>query len=90
MITVKTGVSAASAAALLALAAVSTPAFADHHGEAKKVNCYGVNSCKGASDCKTADHGCKGQNTCKGTGVNAMTAEACTAAGGTTTEPKKK
>lgn len=91
MITVRTGVSAASTAALLALAALqAAPAFADHHGEAKKVNCYGVNSCKGASDCKTAEHSCKGQNACKGHGVKEMTAEACTAAGGTTTEPAKK
>lgn len=90
MITVKTGVSAASTAALLALAALqSAPAFADHHGEAKKVHCYGVNSCKGTSDCKTAEHACKGQNGCKGHGYKEMTAEACTAAGGSTTEPKK-
>lgn len=90
MITVKTGVSAASTAALLALAALqSAPALADHHGEAKKVHCYGVNSCKGTSDCKTAEHACKGQNDCKGHGYKEMTAEACTAAGGSTTEPKK-
>jgi len=89
MITVKTGVSTASAAALLALAALqATPALADHHMEAKKVHCYGVNSCKGSSDCKTAHNECKGMNSCKGHGFKEMTAEACTAAGGSTTEPK--
>lgn len=90
MITVKTGVSAATTAALLAIAAVNAaPAMAgDNHAEAKKVHCYGVNSCKGASDCKTAEHACKGQNACKGHGIKAMSAEECTKAGGTT-EPKK-
>jgi len=89
MITVKTGVSTASAAALLALAALqAAPALADHHMEAKKVHCYGVNSCKGSSDCKTAHNECKGMNSCKGHGFKEMTAEACTAAGGSTTEPK--
>jgi len=91
MSTVKTGVSAASTAALLAIAALqAAPALADHHAEAKKVACYGVNSCKGTSDCKTAEHACKGQNTCKGHGMKEMTAEACTAAGGSTTEPAKQ
>ena len=89
MITIKTGVSAASTAALLALAALqAAPALADHHAEAKKVHCHGVNACKGTSDCKTAEHACKGQNACKGHGIKAMSAEECTKAGGTT-EPKK-
>ncbi len=89
MITIKTGISAASTAALLALAAVNAaPALADHHAEAKKVHCYGVNSCKGTSDCKTAENSCKGTNACKGHGFKEMAADACTKAGGTT-EPKK-
>ena len=91
MITLKTGVSAASTAALLALAALqAAPAAAGgDHAEAKKVHCYGVNACKGSSDCKTAENACKGHNACKGAGFKAMTAEECTKAGGTT-EPKKK
>lgn len=90
MITVKTGVSAATTAALLAFAALqAAPALADHHGEAKAVHCYGVNTCKGSSDCKTSEHACKGQNDCKGHGFKSMTAEACTAAGGSLTEVKK-
>ena len=90
MITIKTGVSAASTAALLALAALqAVPASAaDHHADAKSVHCYGVNSCKGSSDCKTAENACKGQNSCKGHGFKEMAADACLKAGGTT-EPKK-
>lgn len=86
MITMKSGVSIATTAALLALAGVSasTPAFAQHG--AKMVHCYGVNSCKGTSDCKTAKNDCKGMNGCKGTGFKEMSEKACTAAGGSLTE----
>jgi uncharacterized membrane protein len=62
--------------------------MADHHAKADNVHCYGVNACKGTSDCKTAENSCKGQNACKGHGFKAMTADACAKAGGTT-EPKK-
>jgi len=41
------------------------------------------------SDCKSGNHDCKGMNSCKGQGFKAETAKACTAAGGTTTEPSK-
>jgi len=89
MITIKTGISAATSAALIAIAAIqAAPALADHHKDAKAVHCYGVNSCKGTSDCATAENSCKGQNSCKGHGFKEMSAEACTAAGGTTTAPK--
>ena len=90
MIIVKTGVSAATTAALLAIAAVNAaPAMAaDQHADAKKVHCYGVNSCKGMSDCKTAESSCKGANACKGHGYKDMSADECTKAGGST-EPKK-
>ena len=76
----------ASAAALLALSsmAVTTPSFAKD----EKVHCFGVNSCKGQSDCKSGNHDCKGMNSCKGQGFKAMTAKACTAAGGSETAPK--
>jgi uncharacterized membrane protein len=80
----------AVAAALVALssAALTSPAFAgDSKSEA--VHCYGVNSCKGQSDCKSGNHDCKGQNSCKGQGFKAETAKACAAAGGSLTEPSK-
>ena len=69
---------AAAAGALLLSAA---PALADHH-EAKedKVKCEGVNSCKGKSDCHTADNLCAGQNGCAGKGFKNLTPEECEAA----------
>ncbi len=42
-----------------------------------KVKCYGSNSCKGQSECKTAMSACKGQNSCKGQGFGMMTDKAC-------------
>ena len=76
----------AAAAALFALSSVSftTPVFA-----ADAVHCFGVNSCKGMSDCKSGNHDCKGLNSCKGQGFKEMTTKACTAAGGSTSEPSK-
>jgi hypothetical protein len=84
MITAKSGVSIAAAAALLALsgAGINAPALAKG---AKTVHCYGVNACKGQSDCKSGNHDCKGQNDCKGQGFKEMTSKACTAAGGSLT-----
>ena len=86
MITLKSGVSIATTAALLAMAGVvaSSPASA---AGAKAVHCYGVNSCKGTSDCKTAKNDCKGLNSCKGTGFKEMSEKKCAAAGGSLTEP---
>ena len=46
------------------------------------VHCYGLHSCKGNSDCKTAEHACKGHNACKGHGFKATTLAECNAAGG--------
>jgi hypothetical protein len=84
--TSRTAAGFAAAAALFALSSASIPsaAFA-----ADTVHCFGVNSCKGMSDCKSGNHDCKGMNSCKGQGFKAETAKACTAAGGTTTEPSK-
>ena len=88
MSTIKPAASIAASAALLALSALSmtAPAIA---AEGDSVHCYGVNSCKGSSDCKTMQNDCKGQNSCKGHGFKAMTAKECTAAGGSLTEKKK-
>jgi uncharacterized membrane protein len=90
----KPAIGFAAAAALIALStvSVSTPAFAQHAKgakEAKLVHCYGVNSCKGTSDCKSGNHDCKGMNDCKGEGFKAMTAKACTDQGGSLTPPAK-
>jgi uncharacterized membrane protein len=76
-------VTLASAAAILALSsmAVATSSIAKD----EKVHCFGVNSCKGQSDCKSGNHDCKGMNSCKGQGFKAMTAAACDKAGGSQT-----
>ena len=78
----------AAAATLVAMAAVgaSAPAYAKSH-EAKVAPCYGVNACKGQSDCKSGNHDCKGQNSCKGQGFKAESKGACKADGGSLTPP---
>jgi uncharacterized membrane protein len=74
------GMTLAAAAAVTFISApmTSTLAQANTH----KVHCYGVNSCKGQSECKTATNKCKGENTCKGKGVVLKTAKECKAMGG--------
>ncbi|MEI2806733.1 MAG: hypothetical protein V9G18_12575 [Albidovulum sp.] len=63
---------AAVAAAAFALA-ISGLAPAPAHADDAKVQCIGVNSCKGQSECKTANSSCKGLNSCKGQGFLSMT-----------------
>jgi hypothetical protein len=87
MSTVKSSVTIAAAAAVLALAGTSLPGTV-HAADGKTVHCYGVNSCKGQSDCKSGSHDCKGMNDCKGQGFKDLTAQACTKQGGSTTAPK--
>ena len=88
MSTFKSAASLAASAALLAFSTLSMTAPAAA-AEGDAVHCYGVNSCKGASDCKTSMNECKGQNSCKGHGFKAMSSKECTAAGGSLTEKKK-
>jgi hypothetical protein len=77
------GAALASTAALMAfsMAATAAPNPAGSSGVAvaasDKVHCYNVNSCKGTSDCKTAENSCKGMNACKGHGFKAMPAGDC-------------
>ena len=52
-------------------------------GASDMVHCYGINSCKGSSDCATTEHSCKGQNACKGHGFKASAAKDCLSKGGT-------
>ncbi len=82
---IKSGVSLATATALMALSSVSIGSAAHAADGAQKEQpgrCYGVNTCKGQSLCATAKHDCKGQ------GVVVKTKTDCLAAGGTLTEPK--
>ena len=62
MTILRTGVSIAAAAAVVAITAAA-PTVAAAKGSAQ-VHCYGVNTCKGTSDCKTAKNDCKGQGGC--------------------------
>jgi len=89
MIDTRSGISFAASAALVAIAAAAptAPVLAKQAG-ADVVQCYGINTCKGQSDCKTAHNDCKGQNSCKGQGFKEMTAKACAKAGGSLTAPK--
>ncbi|MFZ5616475.1 MAG: hypothetical protein ACOZAA_04025 [Pseudomonadota bacterium] len=87
MTSLKTGVTFASAVAMYAFAAANAaPAPEGSSGiavaSADKVHCYGVNSCKGTADCKTAANECKGQNACKGHGFKASAAGECLTGGG--------
>ena len=86
MSTVKTGLSVAAAAALLALAGVSVPGASV--AKDSTVHCYGANACKGQSDCKSGKHDCKAMNDCKGQGFKDLSSAACTKAGGSVTPPK--
>ncbi|HEY9234048.1 MULTISPECIES: BufA2 family periplasmic bufferin-type metallophore [Phenylobacterium] len=81
------GLAAATALAALSGVSFSAPAFAQDGG--KLIHCYGVNSCKGQSDCKSGNHDCKAMNDCKGQGFKEMTSKACAAAGGSLTAPSK-
>lgn len=64
---------AAAAASLIMTTAVGTV----HAQEAKKIQCEGVNACKGQNDCSTAKNGCKGMGACKGQGFMSMTQADC-------------
>lgn len=66
-----------------AVAKPDDPSMAKPAEKVAKVDCAGVNECKGQGTCKQEGHGCGGQNECKGKGVLAMTEEECKAKGGT-------
>lgn len=74
------GTALAVAAVAIALAGTAPPAEAATTG---RVQCLGVNSCKGKSDCHTPKNACKGNNSCKGQGwLYQESAKACEDAGG--------
>jgi uncharacterized membrane protein len=87
--TTKSNFGLAAAAAIFALSAGVTGSVHAESSKAKAetVHCFGVNSCKGTSDCKSYNHDCKGMNDCKGQGFKAESAKKCAADGGTTTQP---
>ncbi len=81
-----TSIALASAAATLFSVA---PVSAVQAGSDANVHCYGVNSCKGHNDCKTANNACKGHASCKGQGFVKMSKHACEAIGGSVDKPMK-
>ena len=76
---------ATAAAALFASGLVQAAETAQGRGkstEEAKVQCYGINACKGQSECKTATNACKGKNACQGKGFLTTTEKDCKAKGG--------
>ena len=71
------GVAVATAAAMLFGTGLISTAVA---GTDAKIQCAGVNACKGQSACKSANNACKGQNSCKGQGFLEMSKKECAAA----------
>jgi hypothetical protein len=75
-VTKTTSAAMATAAALL----FGTIAISTASAEEAKIQCTGVNSCKGQSACKSASNSCKGMNSCKGQGFLELTKKDCDAA----------
>ncbi len=79
-----------SATAALLLAGCSStggnsnakPAMSMHKASMAKVQCLGINSCKGTSSCQTANSACKGLNSCKGKGWIPESKADCLSKGG--------
>ena len=79
------GISILTAAALSFATLPATSALAK--GQINSVKCYGINSCKGMSECKTAKNSCKGMNSCKGQGLALVASKkTCEDANGAMTE----
>lgn len=77
------GTSLAIAAASLFSMGAATTAVAADSSATEMVHCYGVNTCKGHNDCKTAENACAGQGSCKGLGFVTVSKKACADIGGT-------
>lgn len=78
-------IATAAAVAFVTAPLTSTMTQAAHHHH--KIKCYGVNSCKGKSACKTAKSSCKGKNSCKGQGYLMKSEKHCKKLHGSTEEP---
>jgi len=68
--------------------------ISDAEAGEKKIACWGINSCKGTTDCTTAFNACNGKNECKGKGFKKVTAAECKEKGGvplkgSAADPKK-
>jgi hypothetical protein len=80
------GVKALSSAALAVAAAglflSGAVSVSSANAEEAKVQCAGVNACKGKSECSSAKNGCSGKNACKGQGWMSMSEKQCLEKGG--------
>lgn len=74
-----TGALVAAMAAGLFSAGLSATAQA---ADTDKVQCHGINACKGKSACHTKANACAGRNSCKGKGWLYTTAKECKDKGG--------
>jgi hypothetical protein len=82
------GILIASAAAGLILVGGVTARAEHEKTGGDKVQCAGVNACKGQGGCATAEHSCAGKNACKGKGLVEMSKEECMKKGGKVAESK--
>ena len=78
----KTGTALAATAAMLLISGTMVASTGAQAGMGAKVQCFGVNACKGKGACKTASNACKGLNACKGKGFIELTKAECKAKGG--------
>jgi len=75
---------AAAAAGLIMTGCASMGGGDGKMAKADGVHCYGINSCKGNTSCKSANNDCKGQNSCKGKGwLKTSSKTECSEKGGT-------
>jgi uncharacterized membrane protein len=74
------GAAIATAAASLFLS--GTVSVSSANAAEAKVQCAGVNACKGKSECSSAKNACSGQNACKGQGWKSMSEKQCLEKGG--------
>lgn len=79
----KSGAAIATAALAIAASGATFVAPTAVAAEEANIHCVGVNTCKGTSDCKTAENACAGMNVCKGHGFVSMTKTQCEKIGGT-------
>ena len=68
-----------------ALSFALLPVNAAYAGDSDTIQCYGVNACKGQTECKSIQNECKGKNSCKGVGLMGMSTDECTKSGGAVT-----
>jgi len=72
------GIALAAAAATMFITGVAVSHAQDDGNNLVKIRCFGGNTCKGQSACKTSTNECKGHNACKGQGFEFRGMGSCT------------